>query len=94
MHCSQVGLVLTLVVSIRSDQISPKLLARLSTSLMEMGTDASGSLGFARWLLKPPWPLEMQMQEPKMKVVHSSNMVVELIIAIEFMRGLSVNCPF
>jgi hypothetical protein len=42
---------------------------KLSRSLLGVHEEASGSLELARWLLKPPKPLVMQIQEPKMKVV-------------------------
>jgi hypothetical protein len=40
-----------------------------SRSLHGVDEEASGSLELARWLLKPPEPLAMHIQEPKMKVV-------------------------
>jgi hypothetical protein len=42
--------------------------------------------------MKPPKPLVMQIQEPKIKVVRSSSMaLVKLKDAIEFSGGCSMN---
>jgi hypothetical protein len=59
--------------------------------LLGVDEEASSSLGLARWLLKPPKPLAMQIQEPKMKVVPSSSTVlVKLKDAIELSGGCSM----
>jgi len=60
---------------------------------VEVDTDASSSLGFARWLLKPQRLLAVETQESKTKVVPSSSTMVELRIAIEFAMGSSVTPP-
>jgi hypothetical protein len=61
---------------------------------VRVGVEASGFLESARWLLKPPELLAMQIQEPKMKVVPSSGTVlVKLKDAIEFFGGFSMNTP-
>jgi hypothetical protein len=52
---------------------SSRLSMNLPRSLHRVGVEASGFLGSARWLLKLPKPLAMQIQEPKMKVVPSSS---------------------
>jgi len=49
--------------------IWPRLPTGLLTTLLRLAEDASGLLGLARWLSKPPEPLAMQTWEPKMKVV-------------------------
>jgi hypothetical protein len=65
-----------------------------SRLLLQVDVQASGFLESTRWLLKPPKPLAMQIQEPKMKVVPSSSMVlVKLRDAIEFFGGCSMNTP-
>jgi hypothetical protein len=65
-----------------------------SRSLLGVDEEASGSLELARWLQKPPKPLETQIQEPKMKVVPSSSTtLVKLKDAIEFFDGCSMNTP-
>jgi hypothetical protein len=44
--------------------------------------------------MKPPKPLATQIQEPKMKVVPSSSMLlVKQRDAIEFSSGYSMNTP-
>jgi hypothetical protein len=44
--------------------------------------------------MKPPKPLAMQIQEPKMKVVPSvSTLLVKLRDAIEFSNGCSMKTP-
>jgi hypothetical protein len=47
-------------------------------SRLDVGVDASDSMGLARWLPKPPEPLAMQTQEPKMKAAPSSSATVRL----------------
>jgi hypothetical protein len=65
-----------------------------SRSLRQVGVEASGFLESVRWLLRPPKPLAMQIQEPKMKVVPSSSMMlVKLEDAIKFFGGCSMNTP-
>jgi hypothetical protein len=55
-------------------------------SLLRADAEVSGSLESTRWLLKPPKPLAMQIQEPKMKVVASSSTaLVKLKNTIEFL---------
>jgi hypothetical protein len=62
--------------------------------LRRVAAEAFGFLELTRWLLKPPKPLAMQVQEPKMRVVPSSStMLVKLRDAIEFSGGCSMNTP-
>jgi hypothetical protein len=62
--------------------------------LVEVAAKASGFLESARWLLKPSKPLVTQIQELKMKVVHSSSTaLVKLKDDIEFSGGCSMNTP-
>jgi hypothetical protein len=49
-----------------------------SMSRLDVGIDASDSLGLARWLPKPLEPLAMQTQEPKMKAAPSSRVMMML----------------
>jgi hypothetical protein len=61
---------------------------KLSRLLLGVDEESSDSLELARWLLKPPEPLVMQIQELKMKVVPSSSTtLVKLKDAIEFSGG-------
>jgi hypothetical protein len=65
-----------------------------SRSLCWVAIEASGSLVSARWLLKPPEPLAMQIQDPKINVLPSSSTtLVKLKDAIEFSSGCSMNTP-
>jgi hypothetical protein len=73
---------------------SSRLSMNSSRLLRQVGVEASGFLESTRWLLKPPKPLATQIQEPKIKVVPSSSMVlVKLRDAIEFSGGCSMNTP-
>jgi hypothetical protein len=55
---------------------------------------ASGFLESTRWLMEPPKPLAIQIQEMKMKVVPLSSMLlVKLRDAIEFSSRCSMNSP-
>jgi hypothetical protein len=73
---------------------SSRLLMNSSRSLLRVDEEASSSLELARWLLKPPKPLAMQIQEPKIKVVPSlSTTLVKWKDAIEFSSGCSMNSP-
>jgi hypothetical protein len=63
-------------------------------SLHRLAVKASDFLESARWPLKPPELLAMQIQEPKMNVVPSpSTVLVKLKDAIEFSGGCSMNTP-
>jgi hypothetical protein len=65
-----------------------------SSLLHQFAAEASGFLELARWPLKPPEKLAMQIQDPKMNVVPSSNMVlVKQKDAIEFSGGCSMITP-
>jgi hypothetical protein len=65
-----------------------------SRSLLRVNVEASVFLESTRQLLKPPKPLAMQIQEPKMKIMPSSGtMLVKLRDAIEFSSGCSMNTP-
>jgi hypothetical protein len=74
--------------------ISLRLSMNSSRSVHRVAAVASGLLVSARWLLKLPDPLAMQIQEPKTKVVPSSSMtLVKSKDAIEFSGGCSMNTP-
>jgi hypothetical protein len=63
-------------------------------SLLGVDEEASNPLELARWLLKLPKLLAMQIQEPKMKVVPSSSTaLVKLKDGIEFSGGCLMNTP-
>jgi hypothetical protein len=65
-----------------------------SRLLLEVDGEASGSLELARWLLKPPKPSTMQIQEPKLKVVPSSSIaLVKLNDAIKISSGSLMSSP-
>jgi hypothetical protein len=73
---------------------SSRLSINSSRSLCQVGVEAFGFLESTRWLLKPPEPLAMQIQEAKIKVVPLSSMaLVKLKDAIEFSGGCSMNTP-
>jgi hypothetical protein len=66
----------------------------LSRSLHQVAAEASGPLVSARWLLKPPQSLAMQIQELKMNVVPSSSTaLVKSKYIIEFSNGCSMITP-
>ena len=48
-----------------------------------------GELGVTRWLEKPPDPLAVHAQEPKMRVVLSDMLLASLDPAIEFADELA-----
>ena len=47
-----------------------------------------------RWLEKPPDPLAVQAQEPKMRLVPSGTLLALLDPAIEFVGELAEHLPF
>jgi hypothetical protein len=74
-------------------QILSRSSAKSSISQHDAGADASGFLVSARWLLKPPRPLVMKTQEPKVVLPSSSTALVELNDAIELSCGSSMSTP-
>jgi hypothetical protein len=82
------------ILSICLARLGSSNLLRLSMNssrlLRRVAAEAFGFLELTRLLLKPPILLVTQIQEPKMKVVPSSSMVlVKLRDAIEFSGGCS-----